>query len=239
MPAVQVFPTAAALAEAAARQVVIAARQAQAQRGAFHCALSGGSTPEHLYRLLAQPEWANQIDWARTHVYWGDERCVPPQHPDSNYRMAQAALLAHVPLPAENIQRIPGELPPPRAAAVYAQTLAAALPEQRFDLLLLGMGADGHTASVFPGTIAEAERHRDCVAVYVPHLNSWRVTLTLPVINLARRVLFLVSGADKAAALHRVLHASPDAPRLPAGLVEPASGDLLWLVEAAAYPAES
>jgi 6-phosphogluconolactonase len=194
-------------------------------------ALSGGSTPRTTYALLASDEFAARVDWPRVRVFWGDERCVPPDHPDSNYRMAREALLDKVPIPTENVHRMRGELPPDQAATAYQAELEAVLGASgRFDLILLGMGADGHTASLFPGTAALEERERTVVAVYVKRLRAWRVTLTLPVINAGRHVLFLVSGTAKAPTLARIRAGE----LLSAGLVQPDQGQLTWLVDMAA-----
>ncbi len=222
-----VAPQAEELAWIAAKHIVALAAEAIERRGRFIVALSGGSTPRPTYALLAEEPFSSQIDWSRVHLGWGDERCVPPTHPDSNYRMAREALLDHVDIPAENIHRIRGELGAVRAAAAYRAELDDLLGQDgRFDLILLGMGADGHTASLFPGTPALAERQKTVVAVHVEELDAWRVTLTLPVINSARHVTFLVSGASKAEALARVRDGEP----LPAGLVQP-RGQLIWIVD--------
>jgi 6-phosphogluconolactonase len=223
-----VLPDGDSLANVAAQRFTALASSAIAERGCFVVALSGGSTPRPVYALLAEEPLVSRVDWARSHIFWGDERCVPPDHPDSNYRMASQALLDHVAIPEQNVHRIQGELPPDEAAAVYRAELREVLGEDgRFDLVLLGMGADGHTASLFPGTMAVDERERDAVAVYVEKLTIWRVTLTLPVINASRRVMFVVSGANKAPVLARV-HAGE---ALPAGLVQPRDGRLIWLMD--------
>jgi 6-phosphogluconolactonase len=225
---IRTYLDAASLAQAAAEHFVAQASQAVAARGRFLAALSGGSTPRATYELLASEAFAARVDWPRLHVFWGDERCVPPDHAESNYRMAREALLDKVPIPAGNVHRIRGELPPDRAAAAYQAQLEAVLGEDgRFDLILLGMGADGHTASLFPGAAALEERVRWVVGNYVEKLDAWRVTLTLPLINRARHVLFLVSGAAKADALARVRAGHP----LPAALVQPGHGELVWLVD--------
>jgi 6-phosphogluconolactonase len=224
----RVYPDADSLARAAAEHFITLAAEAIAAPGRFAVALAGGSTPQATYALLATAVFAARVDWSRVHVFWGDERCVPPDHPDSNYRMAHEALLDKIPIPAENVHRIQGERPPNMAAALYQAELEAVLGVNgRFDLILLGMGTDGHTASLFPGTTALEERAHAVVAVYVQQLQAWRITLTLPVINAARHVLFLVSGTAKASALARVRAGEP----LPAGLVQPTQGQLIWLVE--------
>jgi len=198
-------------------------------------ALSGGSTPRATYTLLASDEFAARVDWPRVHVLWGDERCVPPDHPESNYRMARETLLDKIPIPAENVYRIRGELPPDQAATAYQAELEAILGTiGRFDLILLGMGEDGHTASLFPGTAAIHEQTRWVVAHYVDKLSAWRVTLTPVVINAAARVTFLVSGAGKAERLREVLDGPHQPDVLPAQIVRPTGGRLLWLADAAA-----
>ena len=227
----RVYEDAAGLATAAAENFVVLAREAIAARGRFLVALAGGSTPRAAYELLATEPFAASVDWTRVHLFWGDERCVPPDHPDSNYRMARAALLDKVQIPAANVHRMRCELAPQQAAAAYERELEKALGEDgRFDLILLGLGADGHTASLFPGAAALGERERRVLAVYVEKLKAWRVTLTLPVINTARHVIFLVSGTSKAETLARIRAGEP----LPAGLVRPDQGRLLWLLDRAA-----
>ncbi len=225
-----------AAAEAWAR----AAAEAVGARGRFTVALAGGLTPRGLYELLARdPVFRERLPWGRTHVFWGDERHVPPDHPDSNYRMAREALLSRVPIPAANVHRIPAELPEVAAAAAYERTLRtvfelgpAGVP--RFDLVILGMGKDGHTASLFPGAGALLERDHLVVAERVAAVGAWRISLTLPVLNGAARVVFLVTGEEKAAALSAVLGAEGSSSGLPAALVRPADGELLWLVDKAA-----
>jgi 6-phosphogluconolactonase len=242
MSEVEVYPDGASLAQAAAEHFVTRASEAVAARGLFTVALSGGSTPRSTYALLASKEFAPRVDWPRVHVFWGDERCVPPDHPDSNYRMAREALLDKVPIPIENVHRIQGEVPPDQAAATYRAELEPFLGAGgRFDLILLGMGADGHTASLFPGTAAIHERTRWVVAHYVrrqghrpDRLSAWRVTLTPAVINGAAHVTFLVSGAAKAERLHQVLAGRYQPDVLPAQIVRPTDGRLLWLLDAAA-----
>jgi 6-phosphogluconolactonase len=228
MAEIQVYPDAAGLARAAAERFVTLAAEAIAERGRFLVALAGGSTPRLTYKLLASGDFTARIDWPRVHVFWGDERCVPPDHPESNYRMARETLLDGIAIPPQNVHRIRGELPPERAAEAYQGELERFLgPDGRFDLILLGMGTDGHTASLFPGTPALEDRGSLAVAAYIERLPAWRVTLTLRVINASRHVVFLVMGAAKASALRRVQTGEP----LPAGLVQPADGHLIWLVD--------
>lgn len=225
----------------AARELVDIAAEAAAGRGAFRLALAGGSTPRGLYELLAgDPVLSRAVPWAKTHVFFGDERHVPPDQPDSNYRMAQETLLSKVPVPPVNVHRIAGELPDTsRAAAAYEQELAAHFglsPGQfpRFDLALLGLGPEGHTASLFPETPALEETSRLAVATWVAKLNAHRITLTAPVFNAAANVAFLVAGKDKAASLKAVLEGPYEPRRVPAQLVRPASGRLIFFADARA-----
>jgi 6-phosphogluconolactonase len=228
----QVLPDADALARRAAELIAQAVQHTSTR---FCIALSGGSTPKTLYTLLAAPEFAPQIEWPRVHVFWGDERCVPPDHPDSNYRMARETLLDYVPIPPENIHRIAGEFEPAEAAALYEQHLRSFFDgEPRFDLILLGMGNDGHTASLFPHTPALHEQERWVVANYALAQQLWRVTFTPAAINAAARVMFLVSGAEKAETLRRVLNGPSMPEELPAQLVQPVSGETTWLLDRAA-----
>lgn len=230
----------AALAREAAERFAGAAAEALARGGRFTIALVGGATPKLLYALLATEPHRRHLPWRETHVFWGDERCVPPDHPESNYRMAHETLLRHLPIPPEQIHRMRGEDPDPeRAAAEYEERLRTAFPGRagalpRFDLVLLGMGADGHTASLFPHTEAVRETQRWVVRNHVPKFQADRLTLTAPVINKGAAVLFLVAGGDKAAALQAVLEGPADPERLPAQLIRPTAGRLVWLVDRAA-----
>ncbi len=211
-----------------------------AAAGRFSVALSGGSTPRALYRLLGEPPFHEVIDWPRVHLFWGDERFVPADHPDSNYRLARETFISKAPIPSGNVRPMPTEGGDPEAAAAqYEETLRRffASPEgdaPRFDLVLLGLGPDGHTASLFPGSPALDEGRRLVVATYVPKLDAWRLTLTPPVLRGARHVMFLVSGPDKASVLRAVLEGPYDPRRLPAQLVRPERGELTWLVDEAA-----
>lgn len=235
MTAIRVLPDAAALADAAARHVVESAQAAIQARGAFSIALSGGSTPRELHRRLAGP-LANEVDWSKLHVFFGDERCVPPDDPDSNYRMARETLLSQVPISPDHVHRMKGELPPEEAASQYEQELRGFFGNEppRLDLILLGMGDNGHTASLFPGLRAVHEQQRWVMAENVPEVGMWRITLTPYVINLGREVLFLVAGAGKASMLRKVLE-GPFAPdERPAQIVRPSPGEVMWLVDAAA-----
>ncbi len=229
-----ILPDAAAVAQTAADRFVALARSACAARGRFTVALSGGSTPKAmLARLVDQP-----IEWTRVHVFWGDERCVPPDHADSNYRMACDALLNHVPIPPANVHRLAGELDPALAARQYEAELRSVFGTvdwPRFDLIWLGLGTDAHTASLFPGTGAIHEQRRWVIGHFVEKLQAQRLTLTPPVINQAEQVIFLVTGADKAAALQSVWSHTPiDPDRLPAQIIRPVAGTLTWLIDRAA-----
>ena len=223
----------------AAQRLAALAGEACAARGAFHLVLSGGTTPRSLYQTLSAPEFRSTIDWARVHVYFGDERAVPPEHPDSNYGMAKAALLDHVPIPPAQIHRIDVAFASVRQdAAHYAKTLASNAPHDaqgvpQFDLILLGMGPDGHTASLFPGYPAVEETERWVIEVPKAHVEPFvpRVTLTLPALGSCREMLIEASGAGKRPILTRVF-AGED---LPANRVHSA-GETIWLVDAAALP---
>ncbi|MDB5057039.1 MAG: pgl [Chloroflexi bacterium] len=235
------------LVRTAATGIVQAARSAVAARGAFSIALSGGSTPRLLYQFLATPAVAAETPWKDIQVFWGDERHVPPDHPDSNYRMVRGALLDHVPVPEKNIHRIKGELPEADATALaYEIELRrifgldggesaegpVALP--RFDLILLGMGEDGHTASLFPHSPALAERKALVVANPVEKLGTTRITLTVPIINNAARVWFLIAGGSKAHVLKDVLEGPYQPDLLPSQLINPTDGNLTFLLDNAA-----
>ncbi len=236
-PEVRVVADAAALARSGAAEVLDGLAAADREGRPFRIALSGGRTPRGVYEALAAGG-DGAIPWRRAEIFFGDERHVPPDHPDSNYRMAREALLSRVPVPESQVHRVPSELPDAeQAAAEYERTIRGAfrLPSPdalpRFDLVLLGLGADGHTASLFPGSPALEERRRLVAAPYVESMRTCRITLTLPVLNAAARVLFLVSGADKAATLRAVLDDRDPSPRLPAQLVKPTDGSLAWLVD--------
>ena len=212
-----------------------AALAAVAERGRFAVAISGGSTPRRLYRLLARRGHLTPpgpLPWAAVHWFWCDERAVPPEDDLSNYGAWQTAIHG-APVPADNVHRIAGEEPSERAAELYEQELRRFFPAPRpdFDLVLLGLGEDGHTASLFPRSEALAETSRWVAAPRVHPPGPRRVTLTLPAINAAARAVFLVSGEEKAEALRRVLHGPLDVESLPAQGVQPASGACVWLVD--------
>ena len=230
-----------ALCEAAAEEFLSAAADAVRERGSFSVALAGGSTPKSLYAMLAtDPQLRAQLPWDKLYFFFSDERHVPPDHPDSNFHMVQEAMLSKVTLAPQQVARIRSEYPDAQQAArEYEQTLrdffclaAGQLP--RFDLVLLGMGQDGHTASLFPGTSALGEGKRLVVSNWVEKLGTDRITMTVPVLNNAAGVLFLVQGEEKASALKAVLDGPRNPGQLPAQLIQPANGQLLWLVDKAA-----
>jgi 6-phosphogluconolactonase len=240
---VTIYPDPEALSRAAADQFVEIANNAVQNRGIFSVALSGGTTPQQLYRLLGSEPFSEQVDWSKTHIFWGDERCVPPDHSESNYHRAQEALLNHIPIPDENVHRIQAELPPEQAAEEYEETLLrffSSLTDEEernqasFDLILLGMGDDGHTASLFPGTAVVHEETFWVRAHYVDKLVAWRVTLTPAILDRARHITFLVSGAAKSYTLQRVLYGAYLPDRYPAQVIRADNGEILWLVDEAA-----
>lgn len=239
-PEIQVVADSGALAERAAERFVEAARASIAARGDFAVALSGGSTPRAMFQLLAQPPLRDRVDWSRIAVFWGDERTVPPDSPESNYHMARQALLDHVPVPPEHVHRMRGELDLYAAAAEYEATLRRVfqLGEQPrlpvFDLQLLGIGPDGHTASLFPGTPALHERGRLCVANPVPQQQTTRLTLTPPVITASALIVVLAAGGEKAEAVARAIQGPWDHETTPAQILRHAQGRVVWLLDEAA-----
>src|SRR4051812_27047204 len=233
-PEIKVLPDATEIAIEAAERIIDAANRAADEGQTFSIALAGGSTPKALYELLASDAYKSRVDWPRVEVFFGDERAVPPDHKDSNYRMAHEALLSRVPIPGDNVYRMAGELEPNEAAKEYGQMLKEKFGEGGMDLVLLGMGDDGHTASLFPGTEALKETKHRCVANFVPKLSTWRITLTAPFINRSKDIMFLVSGASKSARLHEVLEGPRDPRRLPSQLIQPTAGHVAWLIDAPA-----
>lgn len=235
--AVHIYADPAEVAHAAARHFADLAQDCVRHTGRFTVALAGGSTPRALFALLAAEPFASSLPWSAIYFFWGDERCVPPGHADSNYRMAYETLLAKVPVPPQNIFRIPAEDEDhEQVAANYSTTIQQffALTAPRLDLVFLGMGADGHTASLFPGTTALQINDRLAAANYVEKLAVWRITLTAAAINQARHVTFLVTGEDKAASLQSVLMGEYQPELYPSQLIKPADGSLLWMVDEAA-----
>jgi len=241
---VEVFPGAPELTAAAAERFVEAAAAAIGAAGTFTVALSGGATPRALFAALASSGYSPRVEWPRVRVFWCDERCVPPGHAESNYRVARELLLDHVPLRESGVHRIRGEDAPEDAAGRYERELRTAFatpagpprttPGARFDLVFLGLGADGHTASLFPGLRAVREHTRWVMAEHVETLGMWRITLTPVILNAAAEAVFLVSGREKAAVLRRVLCGAGDPVDLPALAMAPAGGRLRWLVDSEA-----
>ena len=234
-----VYDSPESVAQAAAEVFAKYAADAVAARGIARIAISGGSTPKRMFALLAAEPFVSQIVWDKLVLYWVDERCVGPDDAESNYRMTREQLLSKVPLPAENVFRMEGELDPEVAASKYEADLRNSFKLEgaqspAFDLILLGMGDDGHTASLFPHTAAIDELGRLVVANHVPQKDTWRVTLTWPVINQGKRVVFLIEGAAKADRLHEVLLGDYDPERLPSQLIRPESGKLGLLLDAEA-----
>lgn len=196
----KILPDSASLINAAAEHFVATARAAIAKRGVFYVALAGGSTPKGLYQKLTTSPYLEQIDWARVHLFFGDERCVAPTHDDSNFKMARTAMIDLVPIPAENVHRMPTESGEPADVATrYAETMKEVMAGAPFDLLLLGLGPDGHIASLFPETPALDVTDTLTTPLYVEKFDSWRVTMTYPVINAARQVIVFIAGEAKAA----------------------------------------
>ena len=237
MTAIEVFANGNALLDAAADVVTASAVDGIAARGCFILALSGGSTPQGLYRRLATEPRRTRIDWTRVHLCWGDERCVPPTHPDSNFRMAREALIDHVGIPEAQVHRMRGDDLPREAAAAYEAELRALLAPSggtgagAFDLVLLGLGPDGHTASLFPGGTAGRETARWVLAEQIDDTRGWRITLTPPVLNAARSIVFLVAGPDKAEALAAVLE-GPLLPDVwPAQRIARGGGNVRWMID--------
>ena len=233
---IEVHPDAHAAARAGAEAFVREARAAADARGRFTVALSGGTAPEEMYALYAQEPFVSAIPWEHVHLFWGDDRAVPPLHPRSNYRMAERAFISRVPIPPANVHRIRGELPAAEAAALYRDELARVFGEgvPRFDVVHLGVGPDAHTCSLFP--FDELLRERDvtvAAALYRP-LAEPRVTFTFPVVNAARRVEMFAVGAGKADVAWAVLRGPLDPFRLPAQLVRPVDGEYVWIVDRAA-----
>jgi 6-phosphogluconolactonase len=238
---IAIYPDSESLSQEAARLIIRLAQEAIVTHGRFTLALAGGSTPRKLYSLLASDPYRGQIDWTRVDIFWSDERCVPPDHPESNYRMAYEVMLSKLPIPAANIHRMPAEQADRQAAAEsYAAELrrvfgTAGVPV--FDLIQLGMGPEGHTASLFPHQAALHERERLVLPVSVPKPPPERLTFTPPILQAARHILFLVTGSDKAEAVRAVLEDQGSPDDYPARLVHAAAGEVAWLLDTAAAAA--
>lgn len=237
---IEILPDAEAVAARAADLFAQAAQEAAVARGRFAVALSGGASPQPLYRMLARQQFTQKVPWRRVHLYWGDERCVPPDDPESNYGMAERLFIRHVPVPADNVHRVRGEEGAGRAAEAYEADLRALAARERprselpvFDLVLLGLGRDGHVASLFPHSPALEEVERLAVATEAPD-GSPRVTVTFPVIGAARHVWFVVTGAEKAGMVAEALEGLRVPKAVPAQAVVPVKGSLTWFLDEAA-----
>ncbi len=232
-----VLPDIEAVSQAAAERTYDYATEAVSSRGVFHLVLSGGRTPAKLYSLLSEIPYNYSIPWAQTHIYWGDERCVPPESEESNYGQAWRIFLNSMPIPENNIHRIKGELEPQEAADEYRRDLMSQADTDRdwpqFDLVYLGMGADGHTASLFPGPIADEERRGSVMAVTVSYQErpSSRISMTPLPLNSARNIIILVVGLDKAAALSTAINGPEDKEKWPVQRIRPLQGTVTWLVD--------
>ncbi len=234
---INIFPDPQQVAKAVADLFVELAETANVDHGRFSVALSGGATPRLLYQTLASPAYHKKIDWARLHLFYGDERCLPRAHPDSTFQMVNEVLISQVNPPAENVHPINCTTEPVVSAEKYEEVLKsffAGAPWPRFDLVLLGLGADGHTASLFPHSPALKETKAWVSANYVARLEAFRVTLTAQAINSAQNILFLVTGEEKAEVLRAVLNGPHDPQNLPAQLIDPPEGAVTWFVDAAA-----
>ena len=235
-PNLQVFPTPEVLSEAAAQYILELAKKTVAEKGKFTISLSGGSTPERLFKLFAQVPYVEQMPWQDTYFFWGDERCVPLDDPQNNAYQAHQLLFDKIEIPLSNIVRILTNLPPTAAAEAYEEHIKKHFGDAppRFDLLLLGMGDDGHTASLFPYTAVLLEETRMVKEIYVEKVLMYRITMTAPLINLSHHILFLVTGNGKAEILKTVLDGAYKPDLYPAQFIEPVDGELIWMVDEAA-----
>jgi 6-phosphogluconolactonase len=233
MPEFKRFPDEEYLIQEAVALFIEIAQESIEKRGVFSAALSGGSTPEPLYLALGKPQYSEQLEWDHIHLFFGDERPVPPGHPDSNFRMVKESLLDQIKIPDSNVHRVPAETDVRVAAFAYEENLRSFFKGEwpRFDLVLLGMGTDGHTASLFPHTAGLNEAHRWFIANHVPEKETWRLTLTKTAINNACNIIVLVSGEDKARMLAHVIEGPRRPAEMPIQLIEPVQGDLIWLVD--------
>ena len=234
MAIIKTYPDSKILASEAASQIVECSRESISNHGFFSLVLAGGSTPRETYEVLATVEFVQRIEWEKVHIFWGDERCVASNHDDSNYRMAFDIFLKHLPIPVKQIYRMKGEIEPQEAAKEYENWLQSFFAGRtpRFDLILLGLGDDGHTASLFPGTRAVSETKRLVLDNYVRKLSTWRLTMTPQLINQATNVTFLVSGKGKADILRRVLAGRYTPEEIPAQIIRPEHGQMRWLLDA-------
>jgi len=240
MTRISISPDKAALNHQAAALVADTVNAAVAARGWATLSLSGGSTPKALYELLATPEWKGRIPWKSVQIFWGDERFVPPDDKESNYRMVKEALLSKVEIPAGNVHRVMTETgPPEQVAEAYERTIREVFRTPRggvpvFDLVLLGLGENGHTASLFPHTALLHENQRLFAAEFIAEVNMYRLSMTVPLLNAGRSKVFLVAGEGKAAVVHDVVEGPYRPEELPSQLIKPEPGELLWLLDRAA-----
>ena len=229
---IKVFPDAEKLARGVAEFFIGTGNEAISNRGLFTVALAGGSTPIVSFETLSEEPFISRIDWAKVHVFWGDERCVPPTDKECNFLMASQFLLDNTPIPGINIYRMEGELDPEQAAKRYKKKLEEFFgTEPQFDLILLGMGDDGHTASLFPGTAAVFDDKNWVVANYVQKKDAWRLTLTPKIINQSRNIAFVVSGESKSKVLKNVLEGKYQPETLPSQIIQPVDGNLFWYID--------
>ncbi len=235
---IAIYPDIDTLSHDAAQHIVRIANESIATYGRFTMALSGGTTPRKTYELLGSEPYSRQINWTLVHIFWGDERCVPPESPDSNYRMAHEILLSKIPVPAVQVHRMLANEPDRDAASQeYVEEMQRVFATDdipSFDLIQLGMGPEGHTASLFPHQAALHEERRLVMPVSVPKPPPDRLTFTPPLLNAARNILFLVTGSDKADALHAVLEGPYQPDEYPAQIVRPPNGEVVWMVDTAA-----
>ena len=233
---IQIFDDLEDLSQAAARYIFDLSIKSVEKYHDFSLALSGGETPRRTYEILSEPVFYRQMPWKNTHVFWGDERCLPPGDQQRNETMARNALLDTIPVPSENIYPIPCGANQIYAAEQYENTIKGYFGRRapKFDLVLLGLGTDGHVASLFPGTTALNDQMHWVTSVYVPRLDMWRVSLTAPLINQARNILFLASGAEKAYIVRQALESDPSSETLPVHLIQPLDGQITWMIDKAA-----
>ena len=233
---IHAYPNKEQMVTATTERVINEIGQAIQERGLCNMALAGGNTPREIYSTLADDPYRDRVDWDRLHLFWGDERMVPPEHEDSNFRMVKETLLDHVRIPDGNVHRIRGEVAPEQAAQEYAELLHNHFKPDSlcFDIILLGIGEDGHIASLFPGTEAVEECKLYTVAVFVPRLDTWRVTLTFPVLNAAKDILFLAAGKSKSEIVQRIISIKEPAKEFPASMVNPENGTLHWMLDSEA-----
>jgi 6-phosphogluconolactonase len=232
MNQIEIFSDSTILAHAVVKHFIEQARTAVETKKRFSVALAGGSTPQLSYQLLTKPEYKSQVDWSKIHIFWGDERCVPPDDNQSNFHMASKAFLDKVPIPTSNVYRMEGERKPSVAANRYQDFLVDFFGDNvQFDLVLLGMGADGHTASLFPGTEAVRKTSGFVTANYIEKLSTWRITLTPSAINNALNIAFLVAGGNKADTLHKVLKGKYIPDLYPSQIIKPLHGKLIWFID--------